>query len=254
MENEICEKEKIILEKKDKAEIKRKIYCEELKNRFSNVNNIEVLLKEDIKAENIIDEQNYLNELKLKITQIEIQKNEINKKIENVTRIEEELENKEEELKELLEYKGAIELAIESLEKANNKMQENITPKFTENLSNAIKKISNGKYKTVKVNEENGILVETQNGNYVPADVLSTGTVDQLYLSLRISSLNELTKEKMPIILDETFAFFDTERLENVLKFLENDYKDRQIIILTCTNRESEALEKLSLKYNKIAL
>lgn len=58
----------------------------------------------------------------------------------------------------------------------------------------------------------------------------------------------------MPIILDETFAYFDSERLENVLKFLSQEYKDRQILILTCTKRETEALEKLDIEYNYLAI
>ena len=254
LENEIKEKEKIIIEKENEIEIKKNSNSEILKNKFSRINNIDGLIKENINSQNILDEQKYLNELKLKLTRLEMQKNEIKQKSENASKIEEELESLEEELKELLEYNEAINLAIESLENANKQMKENVTPKFTENLSNAISNISNSKYRTVKVNEENGLIVETENGNYVPADVLSIGTIDQLYLSLRISSINELTKENMPIILDETFAFFDSERLENVLKFLDREYKDRQILILTCTNREIEALEKLGLKYNKIAL
>ena len=254
LENEIKEKEKIILEKKNGLEIKKNANSEILKNKFSKINNIDSLLKENINSQNILDEQRYLNELKLKLTRLEMQKNEIKQKSENASKIEEELENLEEELKELLEYNEAINLAIESLENANKQMKENVTPKFTENLSKAIENISDGKYKTVKVNEENGLLVETENGNYVPADVLSTGTIDQLYLSLRVSSLNELTKEKMPIILDETFAFFDSERLENVLKFLENEYGDRQILILTCTNREVEILKQLNIQFNEIIL
>jgi len=254
LENEIKEKEKIILEKQNGLEIKKNANSEILKNKFSKINNIDSLLKENINSQNILDEQRYLNELKLKLTRLEMQKNEIKQKSENASKIEEELENLEEELKELLEYNEAINLAIESLENANKQMKENVTPKFTENLSKAIENISDGKYKTVKVNEENGLLVETENGNYVPADVLSTGTIDQLYLSLRVSSLNELTKEKMPIILDETFAFFDSERLENVLKFLENEYGDRQILILTCTNREVEILKQLNIQFNEIIL
>ena len=58
----------------------------------------------------------------------------------------------------------------------------------------------------------------------------------------------------MPIILDETFAYFDSERLKNILEFLNTEYKNRQIIILTCTNREIENLEKLDVTYNKIEL
>ena len=89
-------------------------------------------------------------------------------------------------------------------------------------------------------------------GNYVTADVLSVGTIDQLYLSLRISSIDELSSENMPIILDETFAYFDKTRLENVLEFLSKEYENKQIIILTCTNREIEVLEGIDRTEKKL--
>ena len=50
--------------------------------------------------------------------------------------------------------------------------------------------------------------------------------------------VKELCKESMPIILDEAFAYYDEERLENILKYLDTECKDNQIIIFTCTNRE----------------
>lgn len=254
IENEIKEKERLILQKQNEIETKKNINKEILKNKYPNANNIISLLNNEIDGANALNKQKHINDLKLQISRLEIQKNDIKVRLENATKIEEELENSKEELEELLEYNDAINLAKESLENAYISMRENVTPKFAENLSNAIKNISNEKYKKVKVNEENGLIVETENGNYVPADVLSVGTIDQLYLSLRISSLNELTNEKMPIILDESFAFFDNERLENVLKFLNEEYKDRQILVLTCTNREIELLEKLKIEYNKIKL
>lgn len=58
----------------------------------------------------------------------------------------------------------------------------------------------------------------------------------------------------MMIILDETFAYFDKTRLTNVLKFLNENYKDKQIIILTCTEREIEVLNEKNIEYNKIKL
>lgn len=58
----------------------------------------------------------------------------------------------------------------------------------------------------------------------------------------------------MPIILDETFAYFDKHRLENVLQFFDDTYKDKQIIIFTCTEREIEALENRGIQYNIVKL
>ena len=67
-----------------------------------------------------------------------------------------------------------------------------------------------------------------------------------MYISLRLSALNEISDEAMPIILDEAFAYFDDERLENILRYLTANFKDNQIIIFTCSKREKEILEKMS--------
>ena len=54
-------------------------------------------------------------------------------------------------------YRGKIGKIIKNynndLEIAYTKMKENVTPKFTENLSKNIEKISDGKYKKVKIND-----------------------------------------------------------------------------------------------------
>ena len=66
--------------------------------------------------------------------------------------------------------------------------------------------------------------------------------------------LDEISKEKVPIILDEAFAYYDNERLKNILIYLTTEFSDRQIIILTCTKREQEILEELNIQFNKIEL
>ena len=86
------------------------------------------------------------------------------------------------------------------------------------------------------------------------ANRLSVGTIDQLYLSLRLSMTEDLSKEKMPIILDEAFAYYDTQRLENILKYLANTYPDRQIILFTCTEREKNIFDEKNIHYHYIDL
>ncbi len=66
--------------------------------------------------------------------------------------------------------------------------------------------------------------------------------------------VEELSEEKMPIILDESFAYYDEERLENILNYSINRFKKHQIIIFTCTNREKEILEKLNIKFDWIEI
>ena len=56
----------------------------------------------------------------------------------------------------------------------------------------------------------------------------------------------------VPIFLDETFAYYDDERLAATLKFINS--VQNQAIIFTCTNRETEILEQLGIEYNLIGL
>ena len=72
-----------------------------------------------------------------------------------------------------------------------------------------------------------------------------------MYLALRINSISEIVEEKLPIILDEAFAYYDDERMANILKYLEKEYKENQIIIFTCSQREEDVLTKLGIEYNK---
>ena len=225
--------------------------------RIKYINKIEVL-----ELNNLINEQELnkkmditqenINSIKLYLQTIEIEQKNIEEKLEKMSSLKEELEELENEYNSLQEDSQSINLAKEVLTEAYSKMKNEVTPKFTKFLSENISKITNGKYSNVKFNEENGLIVEMQNGDYIPAEYLSMGTIDQLYLSLRLSATREIVEEKMPIILDEAFAFYDEERLKNILRYISDTYKDRQIIILTCTNREEKIMKNNELEYNLV--
>lgn len=195
-----------------------------------------------------------LNTVKFKLQSMEKASNEIEQKLDNLSRIEEELDDLEQEKEELLSLNNSYNIAKNCLESAYNQVKENISPKFTKNLCKIISQISDDRYKNVVVSDNEGLKVEVENGNYVPVSRLSVGTIDQMYLSLRLSALEEISKEKMPIILDEAFAYFDDERLKNILKYLNDNYKNNQIIILTCSKREMKLLKDLKISYNEVNL
>ena len=178
----------------------------------------------------------------------------LQEKLEDLASIEEDLEAAEEEREELLKLNNLYEISKECLEEAYDDVKSNISPKFIQNLCNIIDKISGSRYKNIYFKDDEGLKVEIDNGNFVPASRLSVGTIDQMYLSLRLSALEEISKEKLPIILDEAFAYFDNERLKSMLRYLELNYNDNQIILFTCSNREKEALDELGIRYNLINL
>ena len=163
---------------------------------------------------------------------------------------EELLEIEQENLDKLKKRAEEYNLAKEILEEAYTEMKKNITPKFNQSLSKNIEKISNGKYKNIIINDN--ITVELEDGRYVPAESLSIGTIEQIYLSLRLAIMNEITKEKLPVMLDEAFAYYDDKRLEAALEFLSKI--DNQVIIFTCTDREKNILNSLNVRYKKIEL
>ena len=241
-------------------------------NKINELNNLEKEIENKIKKELIINNLNtnnyeqiiYNNEIeeKINITNKEINENKLEEhklildkenifpKIDKLVNVQEELEYSINEYNELKNNSEIIDIAKEYLEKAYKDMKENITPKFSKQLSKTISKISDEKYKNIKITDNN-IIVETENGNYVPISVLSEGTIQQLYFSLRMAILEEISKENLPIFLDESFVFFDKNRLMNTINYLNNNYKN-QIIIFSCTEREKEILNKLNIKYNLI--
>lgn len=224
---------------------------EEIKNKINQEN----INKEQVKnSQEQLDEKiDIFNNLKIKLHSIELDKNNIYPKLDNLANIEEKIESLEEELEYLEEKNRSIELAKEVLENAYKIMRENITPKFSENLSKIINNISNGKYSKIRINEENNIIVELENGKYIPIELLSTGTIDQLYLAFRIAIIKEITGENLPIILDESFAYYDDNRLKNMIEYISKNIEN-QIIIFTCTEREKVILDELNIKYNHINL
>ena len=253
LENELNDLKKIYNQKiySDKEKIEKKYIDSIEENKidyFLEVNDITNINYE------IEDIQKEINEKKLQMHSLKIDKENIEPKLDNLSKIEEELVNDNNKMSTLTNINSSMELAKELIKKAYEKMKKTVTPKFTEKLSNNIKEITNNKYNNVMMNDSEGILVETEKGNYVPANKLSVGTIDQLYLSLRLSMVDTLSEEKMPIILDEAFAYYDNDRLKNILKYLFEKYNDRQIIIFTCTNREKDILNNLNLKYNLIEI
>ena len=117
--------------------------------------------------------QNNINKNKLEIHSLELDRNSILPKLEKLANMEEELEELNEKEQNLIKLNTAMELAKQVLETAYTKMKENVTPKFTKNLSKNIEQISNGKYKNVRINDEEGIIVEKENGEYISSGNLS---------------------------------------------------------------------------------
>lgn len=233
-----------------------KLQISDLLNKYSDIpeeDYSEILGSKKISTQ-IQTLQNLSNNSNLNLQKYEYRKNYIMPRIEKIADLQENLYEIEEREKELLKQANSLSIASEVLEEAYEEMKENVVPKFTENLSNTISEISNGKYSRLLTNDKEGLLVEKENGEYIPAKALSIGTIDQLYLSLRFAISKEATDQKMPLILDEAFPYYDNERLANILCYIAKEFAKNQVIIFTCTDREIKELEKQKIMYNLIEI
>lgn len=140
--------------------------------------------------------QSNINKTKLEIHSLELDKSNIMPKLERLASLEEKLEELNEKEKSLLKDNEAIELAKQILEVAYTKMKENVTPKFTKQLSKNIEKISNGKYKNVRINDEQGIIVEKENGEYISSEKLSIRNNRSIIHSVKIWSNKRIINRK----------------------------------------------------------
>ena len=190
-----------------------------------------------------------------KITEktIEVDNENVIQKLEDLVVLDEELENLYEKKDELLQLSNAYEMVKEEIEKAYQEMKENITPDFIEELKNILATVTDEKYTNIYLDNDNNLLIEVENGQYMPVEMLSTGTIDLIYLALRISAAKEISSETMPIIMDESFAYYDNNRMKEILKYLAN-LDNRQILIFTCSKREEDILKSENIEFNKVNL
>lgn len=189
-----------------------------------------------------------------RLSQINAERNVVESTSGKLTEIVEELEELKQEREKLLNYNDTIEIAKEVLKESYDELKNNVGPEFDKKLSYIVEKITNNKYNDVYIDNEHNIKIKTEHGEYVNLERFSTGTIEQVNLALRLAYIDTISKEKLPIILDEAFAFYDDERLANIMKFLNKEYEDRQVIIFTCSNREKKIIDEEKIPVNIVLI
>ncbi len=196
--------------------------------------------------------KNKKEDLILEGHKLKIEMDSLKENLERLNELEERLEELYEKRESLKKIEYSLKLGISKLDVAYEKLKEEVVPELENIIKNNIVQTTNNKYTNVYYNDNQGILVENYLGDIVTIDKLSIGTIDQAYLGFRLAIAEKTAN--LPLILDETFIFYDEERLDNILNLFKNKYSDKQIIILSCSDREKRALDKLNIKYNLITM
>jgi uncharacterized protein YhaN len=90
------------------------------------------------------------------------------------------------------------------------------------------------------------VLVAIRDGRRLETSALSDGTLDQLYLALRVASLERLTAARgaLPLLLDDVLVHFDDQRAAAALAVLSDLARHTQIILFTHHERIVELAKR----------
>ena len=146
----------------------------------------------------------------------------------------------------------ALELAVQEITRISQSFYEDMQDELNAEISRYVSLFTAGAYDSVRLDEQGQLQILTE-GREVRPELLSRGTLEQIYLALRLSVGNVVTKEEpLPILLDEVFAMYDDDRLAQTLQTLST--LQNQIFLFTCQKREVEMLRKMNLDYNLIEM
>ncbi len=167
--------------------------------------------------------------------------------LENKVRYQE-MEHKQQENMAELE---AIKLALRTIEELSVDIHDSFGNQINKAVSDVISEVTGEKYTDVKVDEKLEIKVGW-NQNYIPLDRLSAGTIDQVYFALRLAvSELLLNGEEMTVLLDDSFALYDDNRVKAAINKLR---KKKQVILFTCHNREQRLLKEMGVPFHFVNL
>ncbi len=170
----------------------------------------------------------------------------------------------EEEREEARSQVATLEFEFEAVSHAAAVIDEvardrhaRLAPKMTEIAGEYLSAITGGAYRELMLNRELGVSVrvpETARFANEPRQMLSKGTVDQIYLALRLALVRVFsdTGESIPMLLDDPFSNYDDDRLRRAIELLQEVSKINQIVLFTC--REDVVKAATGLGVESIAI
>lgn len=148
----------------------------------------------------------------------------------------------------------AIELAQETLTDLSSSIRDSFGLYLNKEASDLVAGITGGIYSSMSIDENLNVFMNTKH-KLVPIENVSSGTMDQVYLAVRLAAARLLQGdgEAFPLIFDDSFTQYDDERLRTALKWMAEAYGG-QMLIFTCHKRESQMLRSHQVPYNYIEI
>jgi len=155
---------------------------------------------------------------------------------------EQSLAQVESRIEKLEQTYAALERAQEALTEASVQLQRRFAPRITKRAQELFAALTAGRYQKLTLGEDLSMQASAQGEDTLrSAQWRSDGTIDQLYLALRLAVAQELIPQA-PLVLDDALVRFDDVRLKAAISILQREAESRQVLLFTCQNRENEVL------------
>ena len=146
------------------------------------------------------------------------------------------------EYEELSDEYDAIALALDTLRDADEEIQRRFSPELGRVASGYMSAVTGGRYADVLINRDFSAMTRVSDDAVSRrAEYLSAGTLDIMYLAVRLAvcELALPEGEPCPLILDDALVNLDDERLEQAMKLLAEIAKERQVILFSCRRQDN---------------
>jgi uncharacterized protein YhaN len=169
---------------------------------------------------------------------------------ETADAIDGEIQSLQDEEKRLVLQRDRKWLIAQLVREADRRFRHEHQPDLLRRASSYLCRLTGGRYERILVDElGDGELFELV-GPGLPRPVplappISTGTLEQAYLSLRLAIVDHLDQgaERLPIFVDEALVNWDAERRDRGLSVLAELSASRQVFAFTCHPGVARRLE-----------
>ncbi|MBD3362945.1 AAA family ATPase [Candidatus Dojkabacteria bacterium] len=174
------------------------------------------------------------------ILNLEGKLNESGTSLDNLRNLKAEIEELEKNLK-YYNYRLKVLIGVEKyLQKALEDTSSLAINILRKDIEQYFPKLTKQNYNKVRIDKKFNLEIYSNKLDdwLDPVDNLSIGTIDQIYFLFRLAFVKLLVKNKKTIlILDDPFASYDEDRLENVFNILDKEQQQFQILLLTHETR-----------------
>ena len=142
-----------------------------------------------------------------------------------------------------------LKTAQAALSKAKATYQQSHLEEVIQFTSQFFHEITEGAYEKVHAPTANQLFqVEGKNHIRYTIDMLSQGTIDQLYVSLRLAiSIVMSNTYQMPFMMDDAFVHFDQQRTDKMIALVKQLSQQQQLIIFTCKREIAAKLNSVHI-------